>query len=79
MTGSSSAIPSAAVKIFWTWILFIKSVSRICASLKMAVTTYFAAPSLSSPDSASMQAAASQSGGMKLFAVRLYWNVVPPK
>lgn len=49
------------------------------APLKMAPTPYFAKPSQSSPDSASMLMAIPKNGGMKPFAVRLYRNVVPSK
>lgn len=79
MRASSSALPSTAVRIYWAWILFIKSACRTRASLKAALMPYFAKPSPSSPDSAPMRVANLNNGGMKAFAVRLYCNAVPPK
>lgn len=77
--GSSPALPSTAVKIFWTWFLLLKSVCKILAPLKTARMRYFAKPSLSSRGSASMLVACPNNGGIKPFAVRLSCHVLPPK
>lgn len=69
MTGSSPALPSAAVKPFWTWIPLAKSACRIRATLRTTPTPCCAKPSLSSPDSASTPAGCPKTGGTTPFAV----------